>query len=90
MHKILIVGALAAVALTHAQPSEAYDRGRWCAKMDIGTGAVGERCDFQTFAACNRHVNSMPRSFCVQNSWNAANWGIDEEFYSSRGNRRYR
>ena len=49
--------------------SEAYFRGKWCAKMDSGGGVVGERCDFPTFETCRSYVNAQPKSWCVQNQW---------------------
>ena len=76
MKKILLIAALATVALVQAQPSEAYFRGNWCAKMDRGGGSVGERCDFPTFATCRAYIAGESRSFCVQNQWQAGNWGV--------------
>lgn len=91
MRKILILGALAATALFQAaQPSEAYFRGNWCAKQDIGGGVVQERCDFPNFAACSRYVASMPKSHCTQNQWRAGNWGVDEDYDGNRFNHRFR
>jgi hypothetical protein len=90
MRKFLIIGALATTALIQAQPSEAYFRGAWCAKMDNGGGNVSERCDFPTFASCRRWVNAQPKSFCVQNQWSATNWGIDEDYDGNRFNHIYR
>ncbi|MBM3527185.1 MAG: hypothetical protein FJX62_03780 [Alphaproteobacteria bacterium] len=91
MRKFLIAGALAAVALTQAQPSEASFRGKWCAKQDIGGGTATERCDFPTYGTCYRYIASMPgRSFCIQNQWRAGNWGIDEDLDGNRFNMRYR
>jgi hypothetical protein len=77
MKKLLLLGALTAITLFQAaQPSEAYFRGKWCAKMDAGDGSVGERCDFPTFETCRSYVNAQPKSWCVQNQWRADNWGI--------------
>ncbi len=76
--------------MIQATPSDAYFRGKWCAKMDSGGGAVGERCDFPTFETCRSYVNAQPRSFCVQNQWNAGNWGITDDRTEAEFNRRYR
>ena len=77
MKKLLLLGALTAITLFQAaQPSEAYFRGKWCAKTDSGGGVVGERCDFPTFETCRSYVNAYPKSWCVQNQWRAENWGI--------------
>jgi hypothetical protein len=59
MKKLLLIGALAAVALVQAQPSQAYFRGKWCAKLDNGGGSVGERCDFPNFETCRAYVNAQ-------------------------------
>jgi hypothetical protein len=48
MKKFLLIATVAATALVQAQPSEAYFRGKWCAKMDAGGGSVGERCASRT------------------------------------------
>ena len=90
MRKILIIGALAATALIQAQPSQAYFRGAWCAKLDVGGGTVQERCDFPTFATCRHYANTTPRTFCTQNQWSARNWAIDEDLDGNRFNYRYR
>jgi hypothetical protein len=89
MRKFLIIAALASTALIQAQPSHAYFRGNWCAKIDIG-GAVQERCDFPTFATCRSYVASQSRSFCVQNQWRASNWGIADNASEHRFNRVFR
>jgi hypothetical protein len=65
MKKVLLIAALAGTALIQAQPSQAYFRGAWCAKIDIGGGVNQERCDFPDFATCRAYVNSQPRSFCI-------------------------
>jgi hypothetical protein len=90
MKKLLLVGALAATALVYSQPSEAYFRGKWCAKTDSGAGVVGERCDFPNFETCRAYVNSYPKSFCVQNQWRAENWDIGGDRAEERFNRIYR
>jgi hypothetical protein len=90
MKKFLIAAALAAGALVQPQPSEAYFRGAYCAKIDIGSGVVQEKCDFTSFASCYNYINSTPKSFCVQNQWSAPNWGIDENLDGNRFNRRFR
>jgi hypothetical protein len=90
MKKLLLIGALALTALVQAQPSEAYFRGKWCAKMDAGGGSVGERCDFPTFETCRSYVNAQPRSWCVQNQWNAGNWGVTDNRTEFEFNRRHR
>jgi len=91
MRKLLIVGALAAAGLVNAsQPSEAYFRGAWCAKLDRGGGSFGERCDFPTFETCRRYIVGEPRSFCVQNQWNGGNWGIRDDYTEHQFNMRYR
>jgi hypothetical protein len=90
MKKLLIAGALAATALIQAQPSEAYFRGNWCAKLDVGGGVVQERCDFKSFAACRSYAMNQPRSSCTQNQWSARNWGVDEDLDGNRFNYRYR
>ena len=74
MKKLLLLGALAAIGLVQAsQPSEAYFRGKWCAKMDQGGGVVGERCDFPNFETCRSYVNthSPDRSACRTNGTQA-------------------
>jgi hypothetical protein len=83
MKKFLLIGALAATALVQAQPSEAYFRGSWCAKIDVGANANQERCDFPTFVACQHYVAGQSRSFCVQNQWRSDNWGIAERRFNS-------
>jgi len=90
MKKLLMIGALAATALVQAQPSRAYFRGTWCAKIDAGGGSVQERCDFPNFATCRNYVNSQPKSFCVQNQWSAQNWGVANDAVEERFNWRYR
>ena len=91
MKKLLLLGALAATALIQAsQPSEAYFRGTWCAKIDIGGGVNQERCDFPNFATCSSYVNAQPKSFCVQNQWRADNWGVVSDRGEHRFNRVYR
>lgn len=90
MKKLLIIAALAATALVQAQPSQAYFRGNWCAKIDVGGGAFGERCDFPNFATCRVHIVGESRSFCVQNQWRASNWGIVDNETEYRFNRIYR
>ncbi len=90
MKKLLLIAALATTALVQAQPSQAYFRGSWCAKIDQGGGSVGERCDFPTFATCRHYVNSQPKSFCVQNQWSAQNWGAVDDGTEERFNWRYR
>lgn len=69
MKKILMLGALAAASLIYSQPSEAHGSGRWCAKANIGAGAQAERCEFATFAACQRSIRNESRSFCVQSQY---------------------
>jgi hypothetical protein len=91
MKKLLLLGALTAITLFQAtQPSEAYFRGKWCAKTDSGGGVVGERCDFPTFETCRSYVNAYPKSWCVQNQWRAENWGIVGDRAEERFNRIYR
>jgi hypothetical protein len=90
MKKLLLIAALATVALVQAQPSQAYFRGNWCAKIDQGGGSVGERCDFPTFATCRNYILGQSRSFCVQNQWNAGNWGVRDDVSEEHFNRRYR
>lgn len=90
MRKLLIVGAMAATALVQAQPSQAYFRGAWCAKMDAGGGVVQERCDFPTVQACLRYSGTMPKTTCTQNQWSARNWGIYDNETEERFNWRYR
>ena len=91
MKKLLLLGALTAITLFQAaQPSEAYFRGKWCAKMDAGGGSVGERCDFPTFETCRSYVNAQPKSWCVPNQWRAENWGIVGDRAEERFNRIYR
>ena len=90
MRKFLIIGALAATALIQAQPSQAYFRGSWCAKLDIGGGVVQKRCDFPSFATCRNYINAQPKSSCTQNQWSAGNWGINDDATEERFNWRYR
>jgi hypothetical protein len=90
MKKLLLIAALATVALVQAQPSQAYFRGNWCAKIDQGGGSVGERCDFPTFATCRNYIVGQSRSFCVQNQWRADNWGIVGDRAEHRFNMIYR
>jgi hypothetical protein len=90
MKKLLLIGALAATALMYSQPSHAYFRGKWCAKVDSGAGVVGERCDFPNFETCRSYINAYPKSFCVQNQWRADNWGITSDRVEERFNRIYR
>jgi hypothetical protein len=90
MKKILLVAALATIALIQAQPSQAYFRGNWCAKIDQGGGSFGERCDFPTFATCREYITGQSRSFCVQNQWQAGNWGVRDNVTEEHFNRRYR
>ena len=90
MKKILLIAALAATTLIQVQPSQAYFRGNWCAKMDAGAGANQERCDFPTFATCRAYVNAQPKSFCVQNQWRASNWGVADDRTEFHFNRIYR
>jgi hypothetical protein len=91
MKKLLLIGALAAIALVQAaQPSEAYFRGKWCAKIEAGGGAVGERCDFPNFEVCRAYINAQPKSWCVQNQWNAGNWGVRDDRSEFEFNRRFR
>jgi hypothetical protein len=92
MTKILLIAALAttAPALVQAQPSQAYFRGNWCAKIDQGGGSVGERCDFPTFATCRNYIVGQSRSFCVQNQWQARNWGVPNTRGEGYFNWRYR
>src|ERR1041384_2081807 len=88
MKKILLIAALAPTAIVQAQPSQAYFRGNWCAKIDQGGGSVGERCDFPTFATCRAYITGQSRSFCVQNQWQDGNWGVQdgraEQYFNSR------
>jgi hypothetical protein len=88
--KLLLIGTLAVTALVQAQPSQAYFRGNWCAKIDAGGGAVQERCDFPTFATCRTYIAGQSRSFCVQNQWQGGNWGIVNDAVEERFNWRYR
>jgi hypothetical protein len=91
MKKLLLIGALAGTALVQSQqPSEAYFRGAWCAKIDVGAGANHERCDFPTFATCRAYIVGQSRSFCVQNQWRAENWGIAGDRVEHRFNMIYR
>ena len=90
MKTVLLIAALAATALVQAQPSQAYFRGNWCAKVDQGPGSVGERCDFPTFATCQRYITGQSRSFCVQNQWQASNWGVRDDRSEHYFNRQYR
>jgi hypothetical protein len=91
MKKLLLLGALTAITLFQAaQPSEAYFRGKWCAKMDAGGGSVGERCDFPTFETCRSYVNAQPKSWCVQNQWRAENGCITGLRAEEHSNRIYR
>jgi hypothetical protein len=90
MKKLLFVGALAATAFVQAQPSQAYFRGTWCAKIEVDSGTYQERCDFPTFATCRGYITSQPRSFCVQNQWQASNWGVRDNETEERFNWRYR
>jgi hypothetical protein len=79
MKKILIASALAIAAVVYSQPSQAYYHGRWCAKIDNGTGSLGERCDFPTFATCRRYIVGESRSFCVHNQWYRPYWTGEPE-----------
>jgi hypothetical protein len=90
MRKLLIIGALATTALVQAQPSQAYFRGAWCAKMDIGGGVVQERCDFPSVTACIRYSGTMPKTTCTQNPYFAGNWGVRDNETEERFNWRYR
>ena len=47
-------------------------------KLDVlvNNAGVGERCDFPTFATCQNYIVGQSRSFCVQNQWQAGNWGV--------------
>jgi hypothetical protein len=91
MKKLLLIGALTACALVQAtQPSQAYFRGKWCAKIETGGGAVGERCDFPNFEVCRAYINAQPKSWCVQNQWNAGNWGVRDDRSEFEFNRRFR
>ena len=90
MKKILLIAALATTALLQAQPSEAYFRGNWCAKIDQGGSSLGERCDFPTFATCRAYIAGESRSFCVQNQWQGGHWGVRDSATEEHFNRRYR
>jgi hypothetical protein len=90
MKKLLLIAALATTAIVQAQPSQAYFRGAWCAKIDQGGGSVGERCDFPTFATCRAYIVGKSRSFCVPNQWRADNWGVADDRTKHRFNRVYR
>lgn len=90
MKKLLLIGALAATALVYAQPSQAYFRGKWCAKINQSGGSVGERCDFPNFETCRSYISAEPKSFCVQNQWNAGNWGVSDDRTEFEFNRRFR
>jgi hypothetical protein len=90
MKKSLIIGALALTAVVQAQPSQAYFRGNYCAKIDIGGGVVQERCDFPSVAACMAYTGTMPKAFCVQNQWSARNWGAGDRSSEDAFNWRYR
>jgi hypothetical protein len=41
--------------------------GPWCAREDIGGGAVQEHCGFNSFEDCRRLVLQGNRGFCTQN-----------------------
>ena len=91
MRKLLMIGAgaLAMAAFVDAKPSQAYYGGAWCAKMDVGSGTVTERCDFPTFETCRRYILGESRSWCVQSQYYAPYWGYRlESEYEYR--RRYR
>ena len=90
MKKLILIGGLAAAALISPQPSQAYFRGTWCAHIDVDGRASQERCDFQSFAACQASVAGQSRSFCVQNQWRASNWGITDRRAERRFNMQYR
>jgi hypothetical protein len=90
MKKLLLIAALATTVLIQAQPSQAYFRGNWCAKIDAGGGAIQERCDFPTFATCRNHILGESRSFCVPNQWRGSNWGVADDATEHRFNRVYR
>jgi len=44
------------------------------AKVNIGGGAVQERCDFPSFPACQRYTMGQNSGFCVQNQYFAPYW----------------
>jgi hypothetical protein len=92
MRKLLMIGAgalaVAMAAFVDAKPSQAYYAGAWCAKMDVGSGTVTERCDFPTFETCRRYIIGESRSWCVQSQYYAPYWGvaIEPEYqYRRRG-----
>ena len=56
----------------------------------VSHGSFGERCDFPTFATCQNYIVSQSRSFCVQNQWQASNWGVRNDRSEDHFNRRFR
>jgi len=90
MKKLLLLGALTAITLFQAaQPSEAYFRGKWCAKMDAGAGVVGERCDFRTSKSAA--PTSTPSEVVVRAEPVARrHWGIVGDRAEEHFNRIYR
>jgi len=90
MKRILLIAAIASIAaLAQTKPSEAYFRGMWCAKIDQGSGSVGERCDFPTFSTCRNYIAGQSRAFCVQNQWQGSYWGIRDDRTEHEFNRRF-
>jgi Protein of unknown function (DUF3551) len=54
MRILFIVGAMAAVLIIHARPSQAYE-GPWCAQFWGGDTQI-ERCSMRSFAMCLNEI----------------------------------
>jgi hypothetical protein len=64
---ILAGGAFVAAACFEAPASYAFGDARWCAVIEIGTGAVYWDCEYSTLEACVPNVLAGNRGFCNLN-----------------------
>lgn len=76
-------------ALTPGPKARAQYEGPWCAVVNIGRGAVQERCSMATFEQCRREAQLGGASaFCRQNSRYLPYWGMGEQRPARKKKRR--
>ena len=68
MRTLLFMSAVFVTTVMLGQrPSQAYGDAPWCAIMQIGTGSVVERCEYQSIETCRPEVIMGNRGFCNPN-----------------------
>jgi hypothetical protein len=70
---LLAIAIVSAVAALGSSSSLAYDNGRWCAFLGMGSGVVRSVCHFNDFNACVAEAIAGDRGHCGPNpNWSGA------------------